>query len=92
MPQGTLSERMRAAGAGIGGFFTRTGADTKLAEGKEMREIDGKLYVFEKPLHGRFRADQGPSRRSLGQSHLSQVGAQFQSGDGDGGEGSPWCR
>ncbi|HEX4194757.1 MAG TPA: 3-oxoacid CoA-transferase subunit A, partial [Stellaceae bacterium] len=54
VPQGTLSERMRAAGAGIGGFFTRTGADTKLAEGKELREIDGKLYVFEKPLPGDF--------------------------------------
>jgi 3-oxoadipate CoA-transferase alpha subunit len=54
VPQGTLSERMRAAGAGIGGFFTRTGADTTLAEGKELREIDGKLYVFEKPLPGDF--------------------------------------
>jgi 3-oxoadipate CoA-transferase alpha subunit len=54
VPQGTLSERMRAAGAGIGGFFTRTGADTKLAEGKERREIDGKLFVFEKPLPGDF--------------------------------------
>jgi 3-oxoadipate CoA-transferase alpha subunit len=54
VPQGTLSERMRAAGAGIGGFFTRAGADTNLAEGKEVREIDGKLYVFEKPLPGDF--------------------------------------
>lgn len=53
-PQGTLSERMRAAGAGIGGFFTRAGADTELAEGKELREIDGKLHVFEKPLPGDF--------------------------------------
>jgi len=54
VPQGTLSERMRAAAAGIGGFFTRTGADTKLADGKEVREIDGKLHVFEKPLPGDF--------------------------------------
>jgi 3-oxoadipate CoA-transferase, alpha subunit len=54
VPQGTLSERMRAAGAGIGGFFTRTGAETKLAEGKETREIDRALYVFEKPLQGDF--------------------------------------
>ncbi|HEY3919782.1 MAG TPA: 3-oxoacid CoA-transferase subunit A [Stellaceae bacterium] len=53
-PQGTLSERMRAAGAGIGGFFTRAGADTQLAHGKELREIDGKLYVFETPLPGDF--------------------------------------
>ncbi|HVA12756.1 MAG TPA: 3-oxoacid CoA-transferase subunit A [Stellaceae bacterium] len=54
VPQGTLSERMRAAGAGLGGFFTRTGAETQLAAGKELREIDGKLYVFEPPLHGDF--------------------------------------
>src|SRR5579862_6021246 len=52
MTQGTLSERMRAAGAGIGGFFTRAGAETKLAEGKETRQIDGEVYVFEKPLPG----------------------------------------
>jgi 3-oxoadipate CoA-transferase, alpha subunit len=54
VPQGTLSERMRAAGAGIGGFFTRTGAETKLADGKETRIIDGRLYVFEPPLAGDF--------------------------------------
>jgi 3-oxoadipate CoA-transferase, alpha subunit len=54
VPQGTLSERMRAAGAGIGGFFTRVGAETRLAAGKETREIDGQLYVFEKPLPGDF--------------------------------------
>ena len=59
VPQGTLSERMRAGGAGIGGFFTRAGADTKLAEGKELREIDGKPYVLETAAEGRFRADQG---------------------------------
>ena len=50
-PQGTLAERLRAAGAGIGGFYTRTGAGTRMAEGKETREIDGQTYVFEKPLH-----------------------------------------
>jgi len=52
VPQGTLSERMRAAGAGLGGFFTPTAAGTKLAEGKETRVIDGREYVFEKPLKG----------------------------------------
>ncbi len=52
VPQGTLVERIRAAGAGIGGFFTRTGAGTLLAGGKETREIDGLPYVFEKPLKG----------------------------------------
>ncbi|WP_214368196.1 3-oxoacid CoA-transferase subunit A [Pseudonocardia sp. H11422] len=50
VPQGTLSERMRAAGAGLGGFFTPAGADSLLAEGKEIREIDGRRHVFEKPL------------------------------------------
>lgn len=53
-PQGTLSERIRAGGAGIGGFFTRTGADTQLAEGREIREIDGDLYVFESPIRADF--------------------------------------
>jgi 3-oxoadipate CoA-transferase alpha subunit len=52
VPQGTLSERMRAAGAGIGGFYTPTAVGTKLAEGKETRTIDGRDYVFEKPLKG----------------------------------------
>ena len=50
VPQGTLSERMRAAGAGLGGFFTPAGADSPLAQGKEVRVIDGRRHVFEKPL------------------------------------------
>jgi 3-oxoadipate CoA-transferase alpha subunit len=54
VPQGTLSERMRAAGAGLGGFFTRVGAETKLAAGKETRMIDGAVHVFERPLPGDF--------------------------------------
>lgn len=52
VPQGTLSERMRAAAAGLGGFFTPTGADSVLAEGKEVRMIDGRRHVFEEPLPG----------------------------------------
>jgi 3-oxoadipate CoA-transferase alpha subunit len=52
VPQGTLSERMRAAGAGIGGFFTPTAAGTKLGEGKETRVIDGRAHVLEGPLRG----------------------------------------
>lgn len=52
VPQGTLSERMRAAAAGLGGFFTPTGAETRLAEGKEIRIIDGRRHVFEEPLRG----------------------------------------
>ncbi len=52
VPQGTLSERMRSAGAGLGGFFTPTGADSTLARGKEVRIIDGRRHVFEPPLRG----------------------------------------
>ncbi|WP_068428002.1 3-oxoacid CoA-transferase subunit A [Piscicoccus intestinalis] len=50
VPQGTLAERIRAGGAGIGGFFTPTGYGTQLAEGKETRVIDGRGYVLEAPL------------------------------------------
>ncbi len=50
VPQGTLAEAIRAGGAGLGGFYTRTGVGTELAEGREVREIDGELYLFEKPL------------------------------------------
>jgi 3-oxoacid CoA-transferase subunit A len=54
VPQGTFAERIRAAGAGIGGFFTPTGYGTLVAEGKESRIIDGKPYVLESPLHADF--------------------------------------
>jgi 3-oxoacid CoA-transferase subunit A len=53
-PQGTLAERIRAGGCGIGGFFTPTGVGTQIAEGKETRVIDGKQYVLEKPLKADF--------------------------------------
>jgi 3-oxoadipate CoA-transferase alpha subunit len=54
VPQGNLAERIRAAGAGIGGFFTPTGYGTDLAKGKETRAIDGRMYVFESPLHADY--------------------------------------
>jgi 3-oxoadipate CoA-transferase alpha subunit len=54
VPQGTLSERIRAGGAGIGGFYTRTSVATPLAEGKEVRTIDGVEYVLELPLRADF--------------------------------------
>lgn len=54
VPQGTMAERLRAAGAGLGGFFTPTAYGTELAAGKETRVIDGRGYVFERPLHGDF--------------------------------------
>ncbi len=50
VPQGNLAERIRAAGAGIGGFFTPTGFGTELAKGKETRRIDGRDYVLEYPI------------------------------------------
>jgi 3-oxoadipate CoA-transferase alpha subunit len=52
VPQGNLAERIRAAGAGIGAFFTPTGVGTPLAAGKELRRIDGREYVVEYPIHG----------------------------------------
>jgi 3-oxoacid CoA-transferase A subunit len=54
VPQGTFSERIRAGGAGIGGFYTPTGVGTVVAEGKEVREFDGRLYVLERPLTADF--------------------------------------
>jgi 3-oxoadipate CoA-transferase alpha subunit len=51
-PQGTISERMRCAAAGLGGFYSPVSAGTLLGEGKEVREIDGRPHVFEKPLKG----------------------------------------
>jgi 3-oxoacid CoA-transferase subunit A len=54
VPQGTFAERIRAGGAGVGGFFTPTGFGTVVAEGKETRVIDGRGYVFETPLRGDF--------------------------------------
>jgi len=62
VPQGNLAERIRAAGAGIGAFFTPTGYGTLLAKGKETREIGGRNYVLEYPIHADFaliKADRG---------------------------------
>ena len=53
-PQGTLAERIRAGGCGIGGFFTPSGAGTELSKGKETRMIDGRLHVLETPLKADF--------------------------------------
>lgn len=54
VPQGNLAERIRAAGAGIGAFFTPTGHGTLLAQGKETREIEGRSHVLEFPIHADF--------------------------------------
>jgi 3-oxoadipate CoA-transferase alpha subunit len=52
VPQGTLAERMHAAGSGVPAFFTATGVGTKMAQGKEHREINGRTYILEQALHG----------------------------------------
>ena len=62
VPQGTLAERIRAAGAGIGAFFTPTAFGTQLAEGKETRRIEDRDYVLEHPIHADYaliKADRG---------------------------------
>jgi 3-oxoacid CoA-transferase subunit A len=61
-PQGTLAERIRAGGAGIAGFYTPTGVGTIVAEGKEVREIDGQSFILERPL----RADLAIVRAAVG--------------------------
>src|SRR5262249_30843237 len=68
VPQGTFAERIRAGGAGVGGFFTPTGVGTLAAEGKETRVIAGKAYVLERPLLADFafvRAQRGDSAGNL---------------------------
>jgi 3-oxoacid CoA-transferase subunit A len=68
VPQGTFAERIRAAGAGIGGFFTPTGYGTMVGEGKETRVIDGRNYILEAPLHADFafvKAYKGDTRGNL---------------------------
>jgi len=54
VPQGTLAERIRAAGAGIAGFYTRTGYGTELTDGREVKEFNGKMYVLEEALYADF--------------------------------------
>ena len=68
VPQGTFAERIRAGGAGVGGFFTPTAYGTLAAEGKETRVIDGKPHVFEMPLRADFafvRAHRGDDKGNL---------------------------
>jgi 3-oxoacid CoA-transferase subunit A len=67
-PQGTLAERIRAGGCGLGGFYTPTGVGTQIADGKETKVIDGREYVLEKPLKADFaivRAWMGDSYGNL---------------------------
>ena len=78
-PQGTLAERMRAGGAGIPGFYTRTGIGTIIAEGKEHKEFDGKTYILERGFVADLVAGEGLEGRPARQPHLSPHRAQLQS-------------
>ena len=86
-PQGTLAERIRAGGAGIPAFYTRTGVGTVVAEGKPTEDFDGQTYVRETLAARRSGDRQGLEGRYRRQSGLSQDGAEFQSDDGDGRQG-----
>ncbi|WP_244522720.1 3-oxoacid CoA-transferase subunit A [Geodermatophilus africanus] len=77
VPQGTLAERIRAAGAGITGFFTPTGYGTELAEGKEVRVIDGVPSVFERPLFADFALVRGHRGDRYGNLVFRKTGRNF---------------
>lgn len=76
-PQGTLAERIRAAGAGIGGFLTPTGYGTQVAEGKPTQKIDGKDYIFEKPLHADFAFVKAHKADSMGNLIFHRTARNF---------------
>ncbi|HEY5273728.1 MAG TPA: 3-oxoacid CoA-transferase subunit A [Acidimicrobiales bacterium] len=77
VPQGTLVERMRAGGAGIGAIFTRTAVDTSLSEGKEIREFDGVRHVLETALHADFALIRAWRADHLGNLQFRGVGRNF---------------
>ncbi|MEH7237231.1 CoA transferase subunit A [Bacillus sp. JJ1562] len=77
VPQGTLGERLRSAGAGIGAFYTRTSAGTLLAEHKESRIIDGKEYVLEYPLHVDIALIKAKKADKLGNLVYSKTARNF---------------
>ena len=81
VPQGTLAERMRAAGAGVPAFFTATGVGTKMAIGKEIREFDGRSYVLEHALQGDVGLVEAWEADRWGNLTFKRVGPQLQSGD-----------
>lgn len=77
VPQGTLAERLRAAGAGIGGFYTPTGVGTVAEEGKETRTIDGKKYVLELPLRGDVALVKAYKADRMGNAIFKYTAANF---------------
>ncbi|HET6608014.1 MAG TPA: 3-oxoacid CoA-transferase subunit A [Rhodopila sp.] len=77
VPQGTLAERMRAAGAGVPAFFTATGVGTKMAVGKEHREIDGRTYILEQSLPGDVALVEAWEADRWGNLTYKQAGRNF---------------
>ena len=76
-PQGTLAERIRAGGAGMPAFFTKTGVGTQIAEGKDVREFDGERYVMERGLVADLSIVHAYHGRHRGQPRVSQDRAQL---------------
>lgn len=79
IPQGTLIERIRAAGAGIGGFYTPTGVGTLVEEGKEKKVIDGKEYILEKALHADIALVKGYQADRMGNVTFRYTANNFNS-------------
>ena len=77
LPQGTLAERIRAAASGIGGFYTPASVGTELAEGKEHREINGRTYVLEYPLHANYAFVRAWKADRLGNLQFRLAGRSF---------------
>ena len=77
VPQGTLAERIRAGGAGIGGFLTPTGVGTMMAEGKQVMSVDGREYLFEKPLRADFALVKAHRADRLGNLVYRRSGRNF---------------
>ena len=92
VPQGTLAERIRAAGAGIGAFFTPTAFGTRLAEGKETRRIDGRDYVLEYPIHADYALIKADRADRWGNLTYRKTARNFGPIMAVGGEDAPWCR
>lgn len=77
VPQGTMAERLRAAGAGLGGFYTPTGVGTEVEEGKETKVIDGKKYILEKPLRGDVALVKAYKADSMGNAVFKLTAGNF---------------
>ncbi|SEA80602.1 3-oxoacid CoA-transferase subunit A/3-oxoadipate CoA-transferase, alpha subunit [Thalassobacillus cyri] len=77
IPQGTLAESLRAGGAGIAAYFTRTGVGTELVEGKEMREFDGEPYVLEQAIKGEVSLVKALKADSLGNLYYHKTAMNF---------------